>query len=62
MTPGGAGRIYGQHRAEDAPRTVTVLGPEKWPVSREVPIPAALLRQRGQVNARAHERSREHGN
>lgn len=38
---------YGPHRPEDAQRTVTVG-------EVEVPIPAALLRQREQINTLAH--------
>lgn len=47
---------YGPHRAEDAPRTVTVRNiAEPWR-EEEVPMPATLVRQRETINNRAWER------
>lgn len=46
---------YGPHRDLDVPSTVTVRKP--FPNGHnevEVPLPEALVRQRAQINARAH--------
>lgn len=44
---------YGPHRPDDAPQTVTVRGPERWGEEKEVPVSAAILRQRRNINNRA---------
>lgn len=43
-------RSYGPHCEADAPNSVTVLGPGKWPLPVVQPIPGALLRQRETIN------------
>lgn len=47
MTPA---RIYGPHRPEDVPATVTVQGFGKWPQEIQIPYPKALAEQRRQIN------------
>jgi hypothetical protein len=44
---------YGPHRDQDAPNAVTVLGPNRWPAAVVRPLPAALVRQRRELNERA---------
>lgn len=48
-------RRYGPHDPATAPRTVVVLGMEKWPPRQGVvvPMPQPLIDQRRQINERA---------
>lgn len=50
---------YGPHREGDAPQTVTVYPIVKWPDEVDVPIPAALQKQRERINALAYLRRSE---
>ncbi|MGH6978404.1 MAG: hypothetical protein ACRED4_03805 [Brevundimonas sp.] len=44
--------VYGPHRPEDTPRTVTIQG--RWGEKQEVPYPDALAQQRANINNRAY--------
>lgn len=53
-------RPYGPHDPSTAPDSVTVGRPGRYQGSEVVPIHPALVRQRQQLNTRAHEEGRRH--